>query len=84
MFSVIVAGETGTEVWRRDCYGGDLGLGCTQRRHEITGELIDECICDKGLCNAEMGPISETTTPKVTTTSTGITIITFQLKYAAQ
>ena len=61
--------------WRRGCKMLiDQKLGCSQRTwsHDGKETLIDECVCENNLCNAEMSPIPETTSTTKSTTTDGI------------
>ena len=75
MFRVVIfylfKDEEGETKWSRDCtHNVNKTVGCQKRSWSHDGQetLIDECICDKDLCNKDMEAItsttSKTTTPK--------------------
>ena len=41
-------------------------IGCSQHKwfHDGKELTVDECICNNNLCNKDIQPIPETTTPK--------------------
>ena len=60
------------EWWKRSCKTmAEHPVGC--ERHSLDdGDVIDECICDIDLCNKDMGPATDTTTPITSSTTEGI------------
>ena len=67
-------GEDST--WWRGCKVlNNQTLGCSEHKWfppDGPAVLVDECVCDKNLCNQDIGPIPETTSTVKTTTTNGI------------
>ena len=70
--------------WQRGCkIMVNQTIGCSQHKwfHDGKEQTVDECICKNNLCNKDIQPIPETTTPK------GILffhIAQFEIKYVKQ
>ena len=62
--------EEGETKWSRDCtHNVNKTIGCQKRSwpHDGQETIIDECICDKDLCNKDMEAITSSTAKTTTT-----------------
>ena len=73
IFLILVTTEGIEEQWVRNCnFNKDHDtLGCSQHQfdHEGHNFTVDVCVCGSDLCNTEMGPIPDTTTTTLPTTT---------------